>query len=174
MARLIGARDDPSQDRLNEAVHAAIKGGEASVLILGLHRPRRSIITVRPAREQGLAVVRIDDLDGAAQTMDRRQLTRGFGLPPAEAEVALGLLRGSSLRAIALQRGVALETVRTQVKSLLRRVGVANQKQLMATLSQLSVAWQNATAMQAEDTLPPFERLSALSRPEPGEESRCA
>jgi len=60
-----------------------------------------------------------------------------YGLTAAETEVAQRLAAGTSAQAIAVQRGVAVGTVRTQIKAVLAKLGVRRQTELSARLNQL-------------------------------------
>ncbi|MGA0607278.1 helix-turn-helix transcriptional regulator [Phenylobacterium sp. VNQ135] len=60
-----------------------------------------------------------------------------FGLTQSEADVALRLLDGDSREAIAEGRGVSVETVRSQVKSLFGKLGVSKTTELNAKLNRL-------------------------------------
>ena len=55
------------------------------------------------------------------------------------------LAQGSTLADVATHRAVQQETVRGQVKTLLRKIGVANQKQLASVLAQVGAALHDAT-----------------------------
>lgn len=69
-------------------------------------------------------------------------LMRGFGLSEAECDVARALVEGESARRIAQSRDRSLETVRTQIKSILRKVNVHSQSDLIrlsAALVQLDL-----------------------------------
>lgn len=59
-----------------------------------------------------------------------------YGLTPAETEVALKLAQGHTADAIAANRGVAVGTVRVQIKSTLAKLGVGRQVELVAKLSE--------------------------------------
>lgn len=131
---------EPSAGRLRRAVAAAVEGREPTVLVIGEDDEQRQLVTVRPAREAGLAVISVRPLDAGAAGLEASRLAEMFSLSRSESEIAIALLRGESLVDIAHVRGVQHETVRSQVKSLLRRVGVANQKQLAATLTQVGAA----------------------------------
>ncbi|UTP38843.1 hypothetical protein M9M90_16680 [Phenylobacterium sp. LH3H17] len=98
------------------------------------------LLSVRPARERGYAVVEATDLDAPPEMLDWAELAELFGISRAEAEIAIGLHEGADLALIAEQRGVQLDTVRNQVKSLLRKLGLASQKHLTATLVRVALA----------------------------------
>ena len=80
-----------------------------------------------------------------------------FGLSPAEARVAAALMTGKSLSDIAATSGVQITTVRSQLRSILRKVGVKRQFDLVRILSgtgmssiSLSAWWFEATLAAAE------------------------
>jgi two-component system nitrate/nitrite response regulator NarL len=61
------------------------------------------------------------------QDAERRQRARFDALTASEAAVLEGLVDGCTLEAIAASRGVAVGTIRSQVKSLLRKLQVGSQ-----------------------------------------------
>jgi DNA-binding CsgD family transcriptional regulator len=62
-----------------------------------------------------------------------------FGLSPAESRLAAALVEGKRLAEIAREAGVRITTLRTQLSSILRKVGVAQQTDLIRVLSRLPV-----------------------------------
>lgn len=140
---VLALRDDESRDKLASAVRRATKIRMKTVLVFGVDDDRK-MITVRPAREEGLAVVTCTDLVAAISQLDQGALADLFSLSPAEAEIAVMLAQGSSLAEVAGLRAVQQETVRGQVKTLLRKIGVANQKQLASILAQVGSAMMDA------------------------------
>ncbi|SFS03183.1 helix-turn-helix transcriptional regulator [Sphingomonas jatrophae] len=70
--------------------------------------------------------------DGAAA-----RLRAAWDLSPAEAEVALALADGRSRAEIAAARGVSLETVRSQLKTLFGKAGVTREAELAARAAAL-------------------------------------
>jgi DNA-binding CsgD family transcriptional regulator len=60
-----------------------------------------------------------------------------FRLTPAEARIAAGIVRGKTLASIAKARGIAVETVRTQLKSIFKKTRTHRQAQLVALLVRL-------------------------------------
>jgi DNA-binding CsgD family transcriptional regulator len=68
----------------------------------------------------------------------RAALLQGvYGFTAAETDIALLLARGQSTEAIAQQRKVAAGTVRAQIKSMLAKLGVGRQLELVARLNEL-------------------------------------
>jgi DNA-binding CsgD family transcriptional regulator len=61
-----------------------------------------------------------------------------FDLTPAEARVARGLTSGESLEAIASRGGVSLNTVRTQLGSVLQKTGCHRQAEVVALLGGIA------------------------------------
>ncbi|MCR5875084.1 helix-turn-helix transcriptional regulator [Phenylobacterium sp. J426] len=64
-------------------------------------------------------------------------LRLAFRLTPSEADVAVRLVEGETREAIAIGRGASVETVRSQVRSLLAKVGVRRTGELTAKLGRL-------------------------------------
>jgi DNA-binding CsgD family transcriptional regulator len=74
--------------------------------------------------------------DGAMDLYDQRisevVLRARFGLSPAEAQIALAVAGGATVRAVAASRGASVLTVRSQLKAIFRKVGVKSQVQLVS------------------------------------------
>lgn len=64
-------------------------------------------------------------------------LLASFNLTAAEAAVAMLLARGASRGAIAAARGVALGTIKAQIRSVYQKVGVTREAELAACLAPL-------------------------------------
>jgi DNA-binding CsgD family transcriptional regulator len=90
-----------------------------------------------PVDDRRLAMIII--VDPARYTPSERDLTDLFGLSPAEARVAAALMTGKSLANIATTSGVQITTVRTQLRSILRKVGVKRQFDLVRILSSTGI-----------------------------------
>src|SRR5690606_25293921 len=76
------------------------------------------------------------------ETAHRRQIDPAvigevFQLTRAEAEVATGLAEGLSLEEIAAARGVTLETVRAQIRSIYGKADVRSRADLVRTLLEM-------------------------------------
>ena len=141
IAALLGIESRKTRDRLLGAIKSAIHRREPELMlwraadhILGF------MLEIRPAREAGKAVVVASDLDQPVQTLSGELLIDMLGITRAEADVAVALFNGDSLSEIASARNVRLETVRGQVKSLLRKLNLPNQKRLTLLLSRIALS----------------------------------
>jgi len=101
------------------------------------------ILTVAPlgvelaVYERPLAMILVADPDTRAPS--EMDLAEFFGLSPAERRVAAALLAGKKLREVAADSGVQITTARTQLSSVLRKVGVTRQAELIRVLSHIPV-----------------------------------
>jgi DNA-binding CsgD family transcriptional regulator len=145
ICHLLGIRDDKAREKLTLAVHEAATHRMQTLMIVGKDPDGRRIISIRPAREPGLAVVTSAGTIGVIENLDADDLIGLFSLSPAEAEIAILLGQGSTVGAVAHHRQVQTETVRGQVKDILRKLGVANQKQLAALLAQVAIVQRDLT-----------------------------
>ena len=85
--------------------------------------------------EASIAMVLIVNPDW--QTPSERSVAEFFGLSPAESRLAGALMRGRKLAEIARDCGVEVTTLRTQLSSILRKVGVERQVDLVRILSSI-------------------------------------
>ena len=88
---------------------------------LGAARPVAILMVTDPEREQR---VRKEDL------------RRRFGLTPAEADVALEILKGDGRDASAARLGIAATTVRAHLSHIFEKTGVRRQAELVRLLMQ--------------------------------------
>lgn len=65
-------------------------------------------------------------------------LTDVFGLTPAEASVAIGIVGGRHLAEIAADRGVKIGTVRAYSKTVFSKTGMRGQAELAGLLTRLA------------------------------------
>ncbi|HUG37180.1 MAG TPA: LuxR C-terminal-related transcriptional regulator, partial [Candidatus Limnocylindrales bacterium] len=89
-------------------------------LLEDLEHPAAAILLADPERSA-------DGFAGA--------LTRLYQLTPAEASIAAGIAKGSRISAIALERGVSEQTVRSQIKSVFEKTDTTSQGELAAMLA---------------------------------------
>lgn len=135
----LGISSQATLDSVLHAIHKAAKSNESSVLGLGRPGETNEVLRVRPAREDGFAVVSVERIDSQPQPLDYRLLMSLFDLTQTEAQVAVSLMLNEDLRAIAEERHSSLETVRMHVKRVLRKTGMPSQKRLTALLATLGM-----------------------------------
>jgi DNA-binding CsgD family transcriptional regulator/PAS domain-containing protein len=74
---------------------------------------------------------------GALAAADLAEL---FGLSPAEGRLAVALMAGKKLHDIAIETGVQITTLRSQLSAVLKKVGTDRQVDLVRILSSIPVA----------------------------------
>jgi DNA-binding CsgD family transcriptional regulator len=87
----------------------------------------------------GRPLVIIVLVDPDQQSPSEMELAEFFGLSPAESRLAVALLAGKKLSEVAMEFGVQITTLRTQLTSILRKTGVTRQVDLIRLLSNLPV-----------------------------------
>lgn len=95
----------------------------------------------RPA--QGKLVMVLLHENAAGIDVDPRLLAARYGLTRAEARVGAALAGGLAPEAIAAAHGVAITTVRSQLRGLLKKTGVTRQTELIGAMAGL---WQSSPA----------------------------
>lgn len=110
-------------------------GKECSLdeLLRALHEVRRSgALRLHGQREELLPVLREESVAAGALAPFAR-------LTPAERAILAGLMEGKATSELATERCVTVETVRTQIKALLRKMGVRSK--LAAVAMARSAGW---------------------------------
>jgi DNA-binding CsgD family transcriptional regulator len=87
--------------------------------------------------ERPLALILIGAPEHLAPS--ERDVAEIFGLSPAESRLAVALIAGKKLADIAANSGVRITTLRTQLSSILRKVGATRQADLIRILSSVPV-----------------------------------
>jgi DNA-binding CsgD family transcriptional regulator len=101
------------------------------------------VLTVAPLNtdmavdDQRLALIVV--VDPLRHSPSEKDLAEFFGLSPAEARLAVALLTGKTLSQIAAGTGVRITTLRTQLGSILRKVGAERQPDLIRMLSSTGI-----------------------------------
>jgi DNA-binding CsgD family transcriptional regulator len=99
-------------------------------------------ITIMPASaarfgaEAGSVILLI--ANGEWQSSSLGNLVELFGLSRAECRLAVALAKGGKIGGIATEFGVEVSTLRTQLRSIFKKVGVERQSDLVRTLSSIS------------------------------------
>jgi DNA-binding CsgD family transcriptional regulator len=151
--RLTSARADESralQDAIEAVLPAYREPGRPvlrTVTLRGNEQPIKPIVLdvfALPARPDALSLASVTPhvlivACGQRKTDARRASILGavYGLTAAETAIAQRLAAGHSARTIAAQRGVAVGTVRVQIKAIFAKLGVRRQVELTARLHQL-------------------------------------
>jgi DNA-binding CsgD family transcriptional regulator len=97
---------------------------------------------VRPERTSGAygdtpcAVLILHSLD-TPRSLDSDVIGLAFGLTAAETAIATAIAQGSTTEQVARERGVSVNTVRAQLRSVFEKVGVSRQTDLVRTLLAL-------------------------------------
>jgi DNA-binding CsgD family transcriptional regulator len=101
------------------------------------------VLTVAPLRtnmavdDRRLALIVV--VDPQRHSPSEEDLAEFFGLSPAEARLAAALLTGKTLAQIAAGTGIRITTLRTQLGSILRKVGAERQSDLIRILSSTGI-----------------------------------
>lgn len=99
-----------------------------SILVIPLH-PEADRDQLFPIRAH--AALYFLDAGKAAVDIDTTQIRQLLNLSPSEAHTAALIVQGAKAKDIALLRGTSIHTVRTQLKSILRKTGLSSQTQLI-------------------------------------------
>ena len=123
---------------LHEALHLAESQGRRCLLRLGESEDRANVVVVPLNRDVEQAAVLL--------VLERRQLRAElaaqwfalrYGLTPAETGVLKQLAEGARPNDVALQQGVAISTVRTQIQSIRGKSGAQSIGELLRQLAVL-------------------------------------
>jgi len=101
----------------------------------GPGKPPRADATRAP-NENGLAMLLLHET-ARRRHVDPAVIGMVFQLTPAEAEVATGLAEGLPIDEIAAARGVTLETIRAQIRSVYGKTGVRSRADLVRMLLEM-------------------------------------
>ena len=128
--------------RLKSAIADTCANGAGRVVVLGGERGAQPLVVLvlpfhdEPQAERGRALVLVRSGKGMSEILinSLRQL---FRLSPAEASIAVALGTGLDLNELAQQRGVKLNTLRSQVASIMAKTGTRRQAQLVALVARI-------------------------------------
>ncbi len=131
--------------RLQEAIAQALAGArQPAVLRIPRGGDGAWILWIMPLPEAGplvrpsAAALLVVKADSACICLDVSELTAIYGFTRAEAELAVALGNGETLNEVAARRNVKSSTVRTQLLSVLDKMGLHRQADLTRTLASLS------------------------------------
>lgn len=104
---------------------------------------------LRPAETMGafgvraLAMVLVHD-PNALRQVDPFVVAEAYGLTPAESAVASAIAAGRAVHEIAAQNTVAVSTVRSQLSSVMAKMGVTRQAEVVGALAPMALLLQSA------------------------------
>lgn len=129
----------PDSQRLKTAIAHSFAAGESQVLMMkedGTRHPPIAVIVPmhNSGEEQALVLLRQSPACNAALVHSLRQL---FRLSPAEAAIAISLASGADLHEIAEERTVKLNTLRSQIASIMAKTNTRRQAELVALVARL-------------------------------------
>jgi PAS domain-containing protein len=153
----LGALHVLDSARLETAI-AVATAEENTGAAIGRMRIRRHgghppyLLTVAPLGADlsiyGRPLVMIVLADPDQQSPSERDVAEFFGLSPAESRLVIALLAGKKLGEVAIDFGVQITTLRTQLSSILRKTGVTRQVDLIRLLSNVPVIPAGATEIK--------------------------
>ena len=124
-----------SEDKALRDALAGLAAARPSTLLCLRNRESLPMVVIDLRLLSGdLVAARITDLVSRPAPSAAR-LKQIFGLTPAEARVAIAMLSGLGIQAVARDYGVEPETVRTQAKRIRAKTGARTQNQLVGILS---------------------------------------
>jgi len=132
--------DMPDGERLKSAIASSCADGESQTILMkdegGKHPPIAMIAPFRNGADTHNAIVLLrcaaETNNGLLQSL--RQL---FHLSPAEAAIAIALAAGVDLLEISQARHVKLNTLRSQIASIMSKTGTRRQAELVALIARL-------------------------------------
>ncbi|MFC3440766.1 helix-turn-helix transcriptional regulator [Sphingobium rhizovicinum] len=134
------ARDGQSDAALQTALRAAAtrEGTQAGALFVQRERGlpyMLSVSAIWSGTERQIVLIATDPgVHDASLTSRLRAL---HGLTPAEADIVVALCEGKALEDVSQERGVALSTVRTQMKAIYSKTDCRRQSELVARFTRL-------------------------------------
>ena len=129
LAKLIAAAAAPDGAAMGR-MRVGRRGGRLAYLLTVA--PLGAELTVY---ERPLAMILVADPDELSPS--ESDLAQLFDLSPAESRLAAALMTGKKLSEIAIASGVRITTLRTQLSSILHKVGVDRQADLVRVLSTI-------------------------------------
>ena len=141
------------REELTDAIRASSRGGRSSLLRFAASGGERSIVfhvaSFQPTRGEPIAFVRTSEIGWPANLTV--MMKEAFRLTDTEVEIIRGLVEGKSVKEICTDRGRSLETVRTQLRSILSKTETRSQSELIRiTMSLMDVVGQTSQEMSVK------------------------
>jgi DNA-binding CsgD family transcriptional regulator len=157
-----------SSKELHDALNEAAVRSRRQLITLG--RGANSVMaTIVPLRAEDVlqsSVLIMLGRRGPCSALGLEMLAKAHGLTLAETRVLGGLLADEAPREIAAVNGVALSTIRTQIKSIREKMGVRNTEGLLiraAEVPPVTTAWRRLGGSIWNGAISALDREPALA-----------
>ena len=126
-------------ERIDQALDAAGRGQRRLLLMNEGGRDLAMAFTPlsHPLEDDAPVVLVMLSRQNACDNLAVRMFARSLGLSPTEEVVMLALCRGMDVQEIAKANGVAVSTVRSQVKTLREKAGASSVRRLLQRVNSL-------------------------------------
>jgi DNA-binding NarL/FixJ family response regulator len=126
-------------DRIQQALDAAVRGQRRLVLMREGDRDLSMAFTPlsHPLEDDAPTVLIVLSRQNVCDNLAVRMFARALGLSPTEELVLLALCRGLDIHEIATENGVAVSTVRSQIKTLREKAGAPSIRRLLQRINSL-------------------------------------
>ena len=130
----LSARRKTEDKALRDALAGLSVAAPSTMLCLRTRESIPMVIVDLHLLPSGLVAACVTDL-AVRLAPSAARLKQLFGFTPAEARVAVAMLSGLGIQAVAREYGVEAETVRTQTKRIRAKTGAQTQNQLIGMLA---------------------------------------
>lgn len=135
---LMGSTPEHSE-RIQQALDAALRGQRRLVLMReGDHDLSMAFTPLsHPLEDDKPTVLAVLSRQNVCDNLAVRMFARALALSPTEEVVLLALCRGLDIHEIAAENGVAVSTVRSQIKTLREKAGAPSIRRLLQRINTL-------------------------------------
>ncbi|MBX3609809.1 MAG: helix-turn-helix transcriptional regulator [Hydrogenophaga sp.] len=126
-------------ERIQQALDAAVRGQRRLVLMREAERDLSMAFTPlsHPLEDDKPTVLVVLSRQNVCDNLAVRMFARALSLSPTEEVVLLALCRGLDINEIAQENGVAVSTVRSQIKTLREKAGASSIRRLLQRINSL-------------------------------------
>lgn len=126
-------------ERIQQALDAALRGQRRLVLMRDGERDLSMAFTPlsHPLEDDRPTVLVVLSRQNVCDNLAVRMFARALALSPAEEVVLLALCRGLDIQEIAAENGVAVSTIRSQIKTLREKAGASSIRRLLQRINSL-------------------------------------
>ncbi|MBL0918126.1 MAG: helix-turn-helix transcriptional regulator [Hydrogenophaga sp.] len=126
-------------ERIQQALDAALRGQRRLVLMREGDRDLSMAFTPlsHPLEDDVPTVLVVLSRQNVCDNLAVRMFARALALSPTEEVVLLALCRGLDINEIAAENGVAVSTVRSQIKTLREKAGASSIRRLLQRINSL-------------------------------------